>query len=450
MADLKNDIEKYLRGKLSSAERHALEKKALHDPFLAEALEGTENISPDQFTDDLKNLEASIQNRVQQKTTIVPMWVWPARIAAGLLVLVVATYLLITVAEKSQQNKNLALHEDQGSAPVSEKDTILINSPKAEQDDQPYISMAKPAEEPTTKVSKRAVENIDPSPTLRAEETEAEKETKIVEAKDGVTVADDMAEDKKLTQGEIQPVISSASKSEELASTSKAKKEIETRAAGAAPAATQQALDKDSDIKSLIRGRVIDAQDGSGLPGVNVVMKGTNTGTITDAEGNYQISIPATEASLVFSFIGLQSKEVAVTNNQNADVSMEPDVAQLSEVVVVGYGTEETTGEKGYSTFEMASPAGGKKAFNKYLEDKLQYPQQALENKIEGKVTIQFTVETTGQLTDFKVIKGIGYGCDEEVIRLIKTGPKWSPVKRDDEPVKGRVRVRMRFALPKK
>jgi hypothetical protein len=56
----------------------------------------------------------------------------------------------------------------------------------------------------------------------------------------------------------------------------------------------------------------------------------------------------------------------------------------------------------------------------------------------------------TGQVSDFKVVRGIGFGCDEEVIRLIKAGPKWSPTKKNEEPIKDRVRVRMRFALPKK
>ena len=99
---------------------------------------------------------------------------------------------------------------------------------------------------------------------------------------------------------------------------------------------------------------------------------------------------------------------------------------------------------------ELAGPEGGRKAFKQYLESNLRYPEEALKNQVEGKVTIQFSVGLTGQVTDFKVIRGIGFGCDEEVIRLIKAGPKWSPTKKNEEPIKDRVRVRMRFALPKK
>jgi TonB family protein len=198
-----------------------------------------------------------------------------------------------------------------------------------------------------------------------------------------------------------------------------------------------------------VSGRVTFSEDSTGLPGVNVVIKGTNTGTVTDMNGNYQIDLDDPDATLVYSFIGLESKEVPVENKSSVNVLMDQDVSQLSEVVVTGFG-EAKEDDKIYSTFEMAEPVGGRRAFKKYLEEKLVYPRQALDNKIEGKVTIQFTVETTGKLTNFNVVKGIGYGCDDEVIRLIKQGPKWTAIKRNDEPVKGKVKVRMRFALPKK
>jgi TonB family protein len=98
----------------------------------------------------------------------------------------------------------------------------------------------------------------------------------------------------------------------------------------------------------------------------------------------------------------------------------------------------------------MAAPAGGRKAFKQYLETNLRYPEQALKNNVEGKVTVQFTVESNGKLSDFKVLKGLGYGCDEEVIRLIQQGPAWSPSKRSTEPIRDKVKVRLRFSLPKK
>lgn len=90
-----------------------------------------------------------------------------------------------------------------------------------------------------------------------------------------------------------------------------------------------------------VTGRVTSAEDGSGLPGVNVVLKGTTTGSITNIEGGYSISIPSTGGTLVFSFVGFVSQEVAIGSRSVVDVQLASDVTQLSEVVVTGYGVQE-------------------------------------------------------------------------------------------------------------
>jgi TonB-linked SusC/RagA family outer membrane protein len=89
-----------------------------------------------------------------------------------------------------------------------------------------------------------------------------------------------------------------------------------------------------------ITGKVISADDNQGVPGVNVVVKSTTTGTTTDMDGKY--SIEAERGTiLVFSFVGLQTKEVTVGDQSVIDVTLGQDSRQLSEVVVVGYGTQE-------------------------------------------------------------------------------------------------------------
>ena len=90
----------------------------------------------------------------------------------------------------------------------------------------------------------------------------------------------------------------------------------------------------------VVSGKVTSAEDGSSLPGVNVVLVGTAGGTVTDVEGNYKLSVPASGGVLRFSFIGLVSQEIQIGSSTNIDVGMAQDVQQLSEVVVVGYGTQ--------------------------------------------------------------------------------------------------------------
>jgi TonB-linked SusC/RagA family outer membrane protein len=89
-----------------------------------------------------------------------------------------------------------------------------------------------------------------------------------------------------------------------------------------------------------VTGKVISQENNAGLPGVNVVVKGTTTGTTTNADGNYTIAAPA-NSTLVFSFIGYINEEVAVGNRSTININLAPDIKSLSEVVVIGYGERE-------------------------------------------------------------------------------------------------------------
>jgi len=92
--------------------------------------------------------------------------------------------------------------------------------------------------------------------------------------------------------------------------------------------------------EKTISGKVTAADDASALPGVNVVVKGTTSGTVTDSDGNFRITAPADAEALIFSFIGFQTQEVTIGNRNVIDIQMAGDVQQLNEVVVVGYGTQ--------------------------------------------------------------------------------------------------------------
>jgi len=88
-----------------------------------------------------------------------------------------------------------------------------------------------------------------------------------------------------------------------------------------------------------VRGTVYGEADGTPLPGVSIAVKGTTYGTTTNAQGQFTLSAPA-KAVLVFSYIGYESKEITVGRQTNLDVRLAADTRQLSEVVVVGYGTQ--------------------------------------------------------------------------------------------------------------
>ncbi len=96
-----------------------------------------------------------------------------------------------------------------------------------------------------------------------------------------------------------------------------------------------------------VKGRVVDKATGLGLPGVTVLVKGTTTGASTDAEGNFALDAPDGNATLVLSYVGYATQEVAVNNQQALAITLATDNKALGEVVVVGYGTlrrEDVTG----------------------------------------------------------------------------------------------------------
>ena len=88
-----------------------------------------------------------------------------------------------------------------------------------------------------------------------------------------------------------------------------------------------------------VSGVVTDGDDGSGIPGVNVLIKGTSEGTITDFDGNYTLNVPD-GSILVFSFVGYIPQEIEVANQSSINVTLISDITQLSEVVVIGYGVQ--------------------------------------------------------------------------------------------------------------
>ena len=93
--------------------------------------------------------------------------------------------------------------------------------------------------------------------------------------------------------------------------------------------------------EKTVTGTVTDGATGSPLPGANVSVQGTTTGTTTNMQGQYEITVPGSDAVLVYSFVGYVSKERTVGDRTTIDVTLQEDVEQLDEVVVVGYGTQQ-------------------------------------------------------------------------------------------------------------
>lgn len=105
---------------------------------------------------------------------------------------------------------------------------------------------------------------------------------------------------------------------------------------------------------------------------------------------------------------------------------------------------------KVYDFNAIETPAGfpgGQAAFAKFLGANLKMPDRAQENNVSGKVLVGFVVDKDGRLTELKILKGIGSGCDEEALRVLKMSPRWSPGIQNGLPVKMRFSIPINFTL---
>ncbi len=105
-----------------------------------------------------------------------------------------------------------------------------------------------------------------------------------------------------------------------------------------APGPRSSNLPGDNAVDRMISGRVTD-ESNAPVPGVNVLLKGTQRGTVTDAEGQYRLQIPEGSATLVFSYVGFLPQEVVVGSQTSVNVTLKSDNKSLDEVVIIGYGT---------------------------------------------------------------------------------------------------------------
>jgi protein TonB len=96
---------------------------------------------------------------------------------------------------------------------------------------------------------------------------------------------------------------------------------------------------------------------------------------------------------------------------------------------------------------EMATPKSGFEAYYRYIRENMPYPAEAIKQGIEGKVTVAFIVDKEGNLHNISIKKGLGHGCDEAAMRVVKEGEKWKPAKNKGELVMQKITLPISFKL---
>ena len=142
--------------------------------------------------------------------------------------------------------------------------------------------------------------------------------------------------------------------------------------------------------------------------------------------------------------IQIVDDDIEIEDEIEIDVEADQQTQVQEYVPPVDMGNTEEAEEVQIFTVVESMPSfpGGEEARITYLNENIKYPQMARESGIQGRVFVTFVVERDGRVTDVKVLRGIGGGCDEEAVRVIQNMPKWEPGKQRGKP------VRVQFNMP--
>jgi len=132
-----------------------------------------------------------------------------------------------------------------------------------------------------------------------------------------------------------------------------------------------------------------------------------------------------------------------VAHSEASDTDKKPMVAGLIVKKIQGNWKD----EKFLIVESQPAPKYGLNAFYHYIQENLKYPELAKKEGIQGKVFVEFVVDEKGRLTEIKAVKGIGAGCDEEAVRVLREAPQWIPAKIIGEPVKVKMILPVTYKL---
>jgi TonB family protein len=407
-------IRRYLAGELDNKAMHALEKQAMDDPFLAEALEGYAERKPDQrahLADLNKRLEMRVRDREEKRGMVFNLnYRWMA--AAGVLLLVGISLLWIWQREP-QVSQSVAYKS------TSISDSSITDTLQYYNREEP-VAWGKATPEKPLAVSIPAdtgflaIKDGRISSAFAADQPLANAMMKRGDTAEKPDMSFSLTDSVKVTAlGIAAAPRQEATRLQEAAAE---KMEDKTAFAAVAPTVTTR----------LIQGRVKALNENEGIPGVAVHIEGTHNGAMTDSDGNFSIRVADTtkDLKLIVAALGFNSKKMDLRpKDNNLDIVLRQQQSALSEVAVTsGYGKS-----KKRDVYQPPVPADGYDQYKEYLSKNVNYPASAAAGNVTGRVKVSFRVMPDGTMEDFKITRRLQPDCDAEALRVVKEGPEWSP-----------------------
>ena len=401
----------YIRGLRKGKEAHRLEKESMQDPFLADAMDGYNQVEGN-HEQRIEKLRMQVSaHSAKKKNTYAITW----SIAACLIIgFGISSYFLFL--KKSMTDEVFIAEESVSTKlaePAAPPTPAIPATPTVPATPQKEIALA------TTKVK------TDSTPVSEITARQANKKDMI-------------AKIQATSQPQQGVLVATVPVMEEVSEETAALQEV---------VATMDTFESESDKKmklakvatilpqnNRIQGRVTN-EKGEPLIGASVTYKGTNIGTITNMNGEFSLVKKDDKKRLTAQFIGYDPVEIRVDTSRTMLIAMNENKQALNEVVVVGYGAKKNKKSVTAGTVvkgnEQANkditpqPVIGKRKFQKYLKENLVRPTDEKCAQVKGKVVLTFLVNKEGRPFSIKVKESLCESSDKEAIRLIQEGPDW-------------------------
>lgn len=360
----------YIQGLRKGKEAHRLEKESMKDPFLADAIDGYNQVEGN-HEQRIEQLRIQISARsTKKRNTYAIIWSVAACLVIGF---GISSYFLFLK------------ETPEPVIPIIPQKEIALVPTKTKTDSTPISPVStKQAEKKDIIAKSRTTISKPPSAPITTMPMEEETSDQTVAATDEEVI---------MTTGASDP---------------ESVKKMRIAKMAVIP------------TNDIIKGKVTD-QKGEPLIGASVMYKGTNIGTVTDVNGEFSLLKKAENKQLTAQYIGYDPVEVPVDTSRTMLIAMNEDQKGLSEVVVMGYGVNKKANKD-----NTPQPVDGKRKYLKYLKKNLVRPTDETCAQVKGKVVLTFLVNRDGRPFHIKVKKSLCESSDKEAIRLVQEGPDWT------------------------
>ncbi len=445
-------IEAYYNGNMTSTERNAIEKAALKDALLADAMEGYENSNFSTAKQRLTSIAQQIQGKEQQSAKVVTIsqstnnkqWL---RIAAAIILMVgVGTTIWWVNNQKALVENPIAyVPEEVKASPSTTTPSAVIAQPDDSSTKVPEAVASTKTEKAKPTIPNTSLENAGTGGSAALTTNAIKDETDLINTATADQIAKAEADKKQAALKEQIERTKSKEATAKLAPAQPAPSVISNSAENKRVAEDAANVRNNyNNGSNTFRGRVSNT-NGEALASTTFNLRSSNNNIIarTDKEGNFAVQLPDTNAIVAVETLGYHQQQTNLSANRSNNIVLERgNEASLSETVVIGYGTakkkaNQTAAQKAIEEElrnKGSEPIGGWQSFNQYLQQKLSILKSEEDDIVEddsfNSLKIEFKVNTDGTPTNVHIEGGKNEKFTQKAIEIIKQGPKWKAAKK--------------------